>query len=110
MAAHVERVLVAFCLVLVLETVAAERALVLLFSLVSVEFLKRLEPLGLLGAALAHEKALDLGSAWLLHFSDLTCARTRDGPRVDGPPARNGGSRAWVERNGGCIRRVARCG
>jgi hypothetical protein len=143
MAAHVERVLVAFCLVLVLETVAAERALVLLFSLVSashqsasdsfivnivsrsliesgsveikmrsnlLEFLKRLEPLGLLGAALAHEKALDLGSAWLLHFSDLTCARTRDGPRVDGPPARNGGSRAWVERNGGCIRRVARCG
>lgn len=74
------------------------------------EFLSRLEPLGLLGAALAHEKALDLGSARLLYFGDLTCACTRDSPRVNGPPARDGGSRAWVEGNGGCIRRVARCG
>jgi hypothetical protein len=35
MAAHVERILVAFCLVLVLEAVAAEGTLVWLFSLVS---------------------------------------------------------------------------
>ena len=47
------------------------------------EFLERFEPLGLLGAALAHEKALDLGSAWLLHFGNLTCAGARDSPRVD---------------------------
>jgi hypothetical protein len=106
---------VALCLVLVLETIAAERTLVLLFSLVStscwlalkyirrflsshaassevgllsvksdlLEFLNRLEPLGLLGAALAHEEALHFSSARLLHLSDLTCASTRNGPRVN---------------------------
>lgn len=73
----------ALCLVLVLETIAAERTLVLLFSLVSVEFLNRLEPLGLLGATLAHEEALHFSSARLLHLSDLTCAGTRNGPRVN---------------------------
>ena len=74
------------------------------------EFLERLESLWLLGAALAHEETLHLGSARLLYFSDLARASSRDGPRVDRAATRDGGSRAGVEGDGRRVRRVARSG
>lgn len=68
---HVKAVLVALSLVLVLEAVAAEVALILLFLFVSSEFLGRLELLGLLRATFAHEEALYVSAAQLAALSEF---------------------------------------
>jgi hypothetical protein len=71
MATHVKRVLVSLCLVLVLESVATEAALILLFSFVSTELFSCLKLLGLLGTAFAHVEPLELGSRGLGHLGEL---------------------------------------
>lgn len=71
MATYMERVLVSLGLVLVLEAVAAEAALVLLFSFVSTELFSCLKLLGLLGTAFAHVEPLELGTRGFCHLGEL---------------------------------------
>ncbi len=58
MTSHMERVLVALGLILVLEAITTEAALVLLLSLMGCQLLGRLKLFRLLWAALAHVETL----------------------------------------------------
>lgn len=79
MTAHMKRVLVSLCFILVLEAVAAEAALILLFGFVSTQLLGCLKLLGLLGTTLAHVESLELGAVGLLHVRELPWAGARRG-------------------------------
>jgi len=65
MATEVEGVLVTFRFVLILESIAAISAFILLFLFMGIELFLRIELLRLLGAALAHEHPLHLGDTVL---------------------------------------------
>jgi hypothetical protein len=71
MTTDVKRVLVAFGFVFILKSIATERAVVLLFSGVSLQLFGRLKPLRLLWTTVTHEHFLKLGAALLrnLHLS-----------------------------------------
>jgi len=71
MSADVKAVLVTFCLVLVLEPVAAEGTFVLLLCFVGRQLFRGFKLLWLLGTAVAHEETRNLGAARLVYVVQL---------------------------------------
>lgn len=99
MTSHMQRILVAFSLILILEAVAAKVALILLLSLMSCELIRRLKLLGLLGAALAHVEALEFCDGALGNVGNLARAGSRETPGVHGCASGNRTSGAGVHRD-----------